>query len=106
MANFNQNVSFAGLGTFSTTLQDAGPYFVEGKMSIPTLTNGGGISALVVTVNQNGSPIYTGTAGAEGFYKSFNAAALDVIAVVFSSANAVDAGLNVVKATISIGSGV
>lgn len=105
MAQFNQNLTFCGLGTFSMSIPSTGPYFVEGKISIPTLTNGGGVSALVVTINQNGSPVYAGTAGAEGFYYDGAFTAADTLAIVFTSANAVDAGLNVIKAVISIGSG-
>lgn len=102
---FNQNLTFNGLGTLSVTIPDAGAYFVEGHISIPTLTNGGGVSALVVTVNQNGSPIYTGVAGAEGFRVTANCAASDVIAMIFSSSAAADLGLNVIKSVISIGVG-
>lgn len=103
---FNQNLTFAGLGTLSITVPLAGLYFVEGKISLPTLPKGDSSpSALVVVVNKNGSPIYTGSAGAEGFRTVTSCAANDLIAMVFSSAAAVDQGLNVIKSTVSIGLG-
>lgn len=105
MAIYSQNLVFNGLGTLSTTVPAAGLYFFDGHLSLPTLTDGGGVSSVVVVINQNGSPVYTGSAGAEGFYTTLNCAANDVIAFVFSSAAAADQGLNVIKATISIGSG-
>lgn len=105
MDNFNQNVVFTGLGTQSFTIPTAGIYFVEGHLSLPTLVSGGGASSVLVTVNQNGSPVYTGQAGAEGFYKDLSCAANDVIAVVLSSSAAADLPTNVIKANISIGLG-
>ncbi len=103
---YNQNLTFNGLGTLSITVPFAGAFFFEGKISLPTLTNGGGVSACLVTINQNGSPVYTGIAGAEGFRADIACAANDVIAMVFSSAAAADQGLNVIKSVIAIGSGV
>ncbi len=103
---YNQNLTFAGLGTLSITVPLAGAYFFKGSISLPTLAKGDiSPSALVVTVNQNGSPIYTGQAGAEGFYVTASCAANDVMAMVFSSAATVDQGLNVIKSVISVGLG-
>ena len=105
-AQYNQNLTFAGLGTLSITLPMDGSYFFEGKISLPTLSKGDSApSALVVTVNQNGSPVYVGQAGAEGFKVQVNGVLGDVIAMVFSSAADVDQGLNVIKSVISIGLG-
>ena len=105
-AQFNQNLTFAGLGTLSITVPLAGAYFAEGHISLPTLAKGDiAPSALVVVVNQNGSPVYTGQAGAEGFYVNLSCAINDVIAMVFSSGAAVDQGLNVIKSVVSIGLG-
>ena len=104
--NYYQNVVFNGLGTFSANVPVAGDYFLDGKISIPTIVNGGGPSSLVVTVNQNGGPIYTGLAGAEGFFVNMSCAANDLIAVVFSSAAAPDQALNVIKSTFVLGQGV
>lgn len=99
------NLVFQGLGTLTLTAPTAGPYFVEGQSTLPTLSNGGGASALVVTVNVNGSPKYVGAAGASGFKARLDCAALDVITVVFSSAAAVDAQKNVIKTAVSWGLG-
>lgn len=105
MAVYNQNFVFNGLGTQSFIVPVAGPGFVEGKSDIPTLVNGGGASSLVVTVNQNGSAIYTGNAGANGFYTTFLGALNDTIAVVYTSAAAPDNAYNAIKSKIDIGGG-
>lgn len=102
---FNQELVLNGLGTVSVTVPQAGPYFVEGHTSLPTLVGGGGASSLVTVVNQNGSPVYTGSAGAEGFKAQVVCAANDVIAVVFSSSATEDSGRNVIKSNISISLG-
>lgn len=104
-SGFNQNLESTGLNTNSVTVPYAGPYFVKGKFAIPTLVNGGGASSLVITINQNGSPVYTGPAGAEGFYKNLSCAANDVITMVLTSSAAPDAVTNNVKARYSIGQG-
>jgi len=105
MNNFSQNVSFVGLGTYTFVAPFAASFFFEGKMTIPTLTNGGGVSSLLVVVNLNGSPVYTGIAGAEGFRTDIACALADVVTIVLSSADTPDQGLNVIKSTFSIGSG-
>lgn len=105
MANYAQNLVVNGLGTTSVTIPVADDIFVEGHMSLPTLTNGGGVSAALVVINKNGSPVYTGQAGAEGFRADIACAAGDVIAVVISSSAPADLPLNVIKTTMSIGSG-
>ncbi len=105
MANYNQNLIFNGLGTLSITVPEAGPYFVEGHISLPTLTDGGGESALVVEISLNEDVIYTGDAGASGFRTTFTADALDEVSIDFSSSADADQVLNVIKSVISIGSG-
>ncbi len=104
-SGFNQNIESTGLGTTSVTVPYTGAYFVDGKFTIPTSVGGAGQSSLVITVNQNGSPVYTGNAGAEGFYTDISCTAYDVITMVLSSSAAVDAVNNAVKATYSIGQG-
>lgn len=102
---YNQNFTATGLSTTSVSIPQAGPIFIKGNISLPILSQGGSASTVVTTVNQNGSAIYTGPAGAEGFYVTANAASNDTIAVVFSSSTTNDAVINNVKATFSIGSG-
>ena len=94
MAQFNQNLTSVGLNTLTFTMPQAGAYFIEGKISLPTISNGGGVSACLVTITNGTGPvtIYTGIAGAEGFYTTFAAAAGDQ-------------GINNVKSVISLGLG-
>lgn len=93
-----------GIGSVSVQVP-AGAGFVKGKLSLPSIIGGNGPSSIVVTVNQNGSPIYTGSAGAEGFYVTFLGALNDTIAVVTSSAASIDNALNTVKMQFQIGQG-
>lgn len=102
MAQYNQNLVFNGLGTLSLNVPLAGQYVFDGKISLPTLSSGAGQSSLVVTINQNGSPVYTGVAGAQGFRALIVCAANDLMAIVFSSSAAADLPLNVIKSTIDI----
>lgn len=105
MATYDQNLVFNGLGTQSVTVPFVGVYFIEGHTSLPTLVGGGGASELLTTVNQNGSPVYVGPVGAEGFKTQLNCAVNDVIDVVYSSSAAADQPLNVIKSNVSIGMG-
>lgn len=104
---FNQNSTVAGLGTIVTVaVPDAGIYFVAGTLTLPSIPTGAPLaSAVVVIVNKNGSPVYTGSAGARGFHTDVSCAAADVITVVLSSALAQDNEPGAVKSTISLGLG-
>lgn len=102
MSNYKKNTVFQGLGTVSTTVPDDGIYLVDGKISLSSIPAGESASSLVTVVNKNGSPVYTGLAGARGFSVKVPCAANDVIAVVFSSASNVDIAKNVIKSNISI----
>lgn len=105
-APFNQSLTLAGLSSYSFTALAAGPYVLDWKSYLPTITNGGGASSVVAIVNQNASPVYTGVAGAEGGKAEISCAVNDVIQIIFSSANANDQGLNAVKSNIAISQGV
>lgn len=107
MANFNKSLSAVGLGTIATfTVPDTAIYAVDGKMTIPSINQGSSAqSALVVVVNVNGSPVYTGSAGSKGFHTQVAANASQVVTVVLSSAAVVDNALNAVKSTVTISVG-
>lgn len=102
---FNQNVEFQGIVDTAVGIPEAGLVTVDVKCTIPTLVAGGGVSALVIVIKKNSSTIYTGTAGQQGAWTQVQVAAGDVIHVVTSSANAVDAALNTVKGVIAISTG-
>lgn len=123
MANsiqLNSSTVFAGLGTSSFTVVTAGLYTLAVQSTIPYNASGSSLrsdqtspnaSALQIVVNQNGSPVLTlGGTGANpsptqpaiGGSVRIQAAAADVIAVVLSSANAVDATPNAVKTVINL----
>ena len=103
MSSFNMNSTVGGLVSVTTSIPQAGTYPLTGKLSLPTIVDGGGPSAVVVTLSQNGTPFYTGPAGAEGFSATASCAANDTLTVAMTSANANDALPNMVKTTISIG---
>lgn len=104
MANFYVSQSVVGLGTVATvTAPSTSIYSVEGKISVPTIGQGATAnSSVVAVVNVNGSPVYTGSAGAEGLQVKAACNAGDIITVVLSSSNPVDLGLNKIKSTISV----
>lgn len=103
MANYNQNLTFNGLGTLTQVIPATGTYDIRGKITLPNIPAGDiGSSSLVVTINKNGSPIYTGLAGARGFKVTSACTAADTIAIIFSSAATIDQSLNVIKSTITI----
>jgi hypothetical protein len=102
MANYYINETFQGLGTVTIKVPDTDTYVIKGKIQAPGRTNP---SQVVTTVNINGSPVYTGAAGSKGFYTRQSLTAADVITIVFTSALASDAALNVIKSTISVNAG-
>src|ERR1700722_13749942 len=102
---FSQTVQFTGLVDTAIGVPDAGIYNVDVKCQIPTLTNGGGVSALVITIKKNSTTEYTGTAGAPGGWVQVTCAAGDTLHVVTSSSNAADEGLNAIQGTIAVSAG-
>lgn len=102
MAQFMQNLVSTGLVTTTVTVPNANFYNVRGKISLPELAPGGGVSACVAVVNKNGSPVYTGTAGASGFMTQVTCAANDILTIVLSSAAAVDQPVNAIKMTTQV----
>lgn len=104
MADFNLNSTYGGLGTaLDFKVPAADKYAISGSLTLPSIPAGSPLaSAVVVVVNKNGSPIYTGLAGARGFKTDAVCAALDEITVVLSSSLAQDNAPNAVKSTISV----
>jgi len=83
MANLSLTASVTGLGSvLSVVAPTTDTYTVKGKITLPTIGQGdAATSALVVVVNQNGSPIYTGAAGSRGFRTLVNCTAGDVCVI-------------------------
>lgn len=109
MAQYAQSLLLNGLNNISVTVPSAGQYFTNGKISLPTQSTGASInSQAVMTIKQNGSTIYTGTAGASGFGipgSQLTCAAGDVLNYAFTSSTSVDQPLNAIKSTINLGQG-
>lgn len=104
MAQLASQMVMSGLGSFSQSVPMAGEYDVIGSLTLPGIGKGDSANSQVVAVvKQNGTTMYTGLAGAEGFQLVLNCAASDIILVQLSSAAAVDQGINVVKCTVAIG---
>lgn len=122
MANLllNSGNPVAGLGTSTYTVVAAGEYTIGVRSTIPRDPGGSSrssdqtfpyASALQIVINKNGSPLVT-VGGAStnptptqpslAASTSVLCAAADVLTVVLSSANAVDALPNSVKSTITI----
>ena len=124
MANglqLNTSTPVTGLGTqtFTVLSSQAGAMTCAVQFTIPYEASGSsansastaGQSGLQIVINQNGSPILTlggsssnpaPTQPSLGGSVRFLAAAADVITVVLSSANAVDAVPNAVKGIINL----
>lgn len=104
---FNTSYVLGTLTSEDTAVPTAGTYFVDGKVQLPRLAAGGGQSSVVVTITNRTGPVtlYTGTAGADGFYVDALCAAGDVLRVALTSAAAADTPLNAIKCEVAIGSG-
>jgi hypothetical protein len=126
MANYIKNTTHEGLGTLTVTIPTTDLYMIQGTITHPNLVPtpvagpGGGAgtgtspngtvevpSQVVLTINQNGSPVYTSQAGAQGFnIAALNCAAGDLITFVRTSSLPQDEQLNAVRMTLSISEGV
>lgn len=102
MANFSLTFTSTNLGTSSFKLPNDGTFAIDGKIQIPKPMDGSVASQLVVVINKNGSAQYTGLAGSAGFYKEVSGVAGDLIAIVLSSAAAVDNAMNAIKCTVAV----
>lgn len=124
MAQFNLNQTVVGLRTVTINIPSTDLYNFQGTLQLrstmanPTPGPGAGAgtgtnasptqdvpSQVLVTINKNGSPVYTGQAGAKGFSVGIQCAANDVITIVTSSSLASDAGLAATKLTLAVSEG-
>lgn len=107
--NFIARQTLNGLGTFSLMTAPATPatglYFIDGQLTLPTLVDGGGVSAVVATVYVDGVAQYTGVAGALGFQTKLTLLAGNVVTIGLASAATPDQGLNAVRGVVSAGIG-
>lgn len=101
--DFSQNTSVSGLRTVTFIAPANGNYIIEGKITLPLVSQGGSQSAVVVVINKNGSPAMTTSPASEGFKQELQLLTSDTVTIVISG-NAADAILNAVKSTISISS--
>jgi len=111
MADYSQNFAISGLETLTVVMPVAGQFTLSGKIKLPRLSqtdssdpNASSLpSQVVATIKQNGSTIFTTSAGSDGFNIPICVAFKDSITVQLSSANTEDNILNAVSAVISIG---
>ncbi len=104
MANFFSRGTFSGLGTFDFSVPDTCNASIQGTITLPTIPEGSTTnSQVVVTVSINGGgAIYTGTAGAEGFYLTHSMTAGDIFHVTLASSAVVDQATNAIRSTIIV----
>lgn len=117
-----QSLTRTNLGTHTVTIPTTDAYVFVGTLTLPvdpgtvTAGPGGGAgtgtgaapqlpSQVVVTVNQNGTPVLVTSPGSKGFEVTLNCTAADVITIVTSSSAAIDNQTNAVKWTLSISEG-
>ena len=111
MSNYSQNFAISGLETLTIVMPVAGNSVLSGKIKLPRLSQSDPSdpnflnypSAVVATIKQNGSTIFTTAAGSDGFSIPVLYALNDTFTVQLSSAAAEDAVLNAVSAVVSIG---
>lgn len=105
IVDFKQNTAFSGLGTISFIAPAAQVYKFEAHIQLPNSSFSGLDSAVIVTINKNGSPVYVGSKAAQGFEVSIDLLTSDTVTIVLASAASADQPKNVVKSMISISSG-
>lgn len=111
MANYSQNFAISGIETLTVVIPVAGNFTLSGKIKLPRLSQSDPTdpnyltypSAVVTTIKQNGSTIFTSNAGQDAFSIPILASALDSFTVALTSSAAQDQVLNAVSAVISIG---
>jgi hypothetical protein len=111
MSNYSQNFAISGLETLTVVMPLAGLFTLSGKIKLPRLSQTDPTdpnfltypSAVVATIKQNGSTIFTTTAGSDGFSIPLLAASQDSITVALSSSSAQDEVVDAVSAVVSIG---
>jgi hypothetical protein len=111
VSNYSQNFAISGLETLTIVMPVAGYFTLSGKIKLPRLSQTdptdpnylGYPSAVVATIKQNGTTIFTTIAGSDGFSIPILAALNDSFTVALSSSAAEDEVLNAVSAVISLG---
>lgn len=111
MANFSQSYSISGLETLTIVMPVAGNFTLSGKIKLPRLSQTDPTdpnflsypSAVIATIKQNGTTIFTTSAGSDGFSIPILSAAQDTFTVQLSSSSPQDEILNSVSAVVSIG---
>ena len=111
MSNYSQNFAISGLETLTIVMPVAGNFTLSGKIKLPRLSQSDPTdpnflnypSQVVATIKQNGSTIFTSTAGSDGFSIPILAALKDSFTVQLNSSAAEDNVLNAVSAVISLG---
>jgi hypothetical protein len=123
MSNFIQRITVTNLATHTLVIPTTDIYSFDGTLELPAIVpsatqgpgggagtgTGGGAqvtSQVVVTINQNGSPIYTSHPGDKGFLlKAVSCVANDVITIVRTSSLLQDEQKNAIKMTLAITEG-
>lgn len=98
------SITVTGLATTTLPLTTAGMHRVDVKLQLPTPSEGAsGPSAVITTITQNATLLYTSNPGDEGASVPIMVAVNDTLSVAFASSAAVDQGANAFKSTITIG---
>jgi hypothetical protein len=114
MSTYSQNFAISGLETLTIVVPVAGTFTLSGKIKLPRLSQTDPTdpnylnypSTVVATIKQNGTTIFTTSAGSDGFSIPILAAVSDSFTVQLSSSGAAgteDQILNAVSAVVSLG---
>ena len=108
MASYHYTNNFEGLTTIKLPAAPTmNQYTIQGQLTLPSLTRGSiSNSSVVITVKKNGSVIYTGQAGANGFQLTPTLSPGDVITIIPSSTALVDQGRHFIKIHVQMWEGI
>jgi len=123
MANFTQSATFSGISTYTVVIPSTDVYNFQATLTLPNSDAtalqgpGGGagtgsagnpraVSQVILTINQNGSPVGASQAGDRGLsINALQCTAGDIMTFVTSSSQASDKMLNSVRVTLAISEG-
>jgi hypothetical protein len=94
-----------GLGEMDFIVPNSDTYTVRVALTLPSIIQGQGQSAVVTTVKVNSTTYYTSNAGDFGLVYQVACSAGDTLKVITASSNANDNAINAVKVRVAISEG-
>ena len=102
---FSYSATSSNLGEIDIIVPDTSMYTVKCTLTLPSIVQGNGQSAVVTVVKVNSTTKYTSNAGDFGVDCEVACSAGDTIKIITSSSNANDNAINAVRIQIAISEG-